>query len=187
LKYGKNTALLAAASAMLALGACASRGDGSWVGAYRAAGTLAQAQLQARSGSSVSGRIAFREDASRVIARFEISGLRPGSEHGFHVHEKGDCSAADATSAGGHFNPGKGRHGHHALAGRHAGDMPNLRADSAGIVRGEITLADLTLDRGTHGIIGRSIVIHRDPDDYQSQPAGNSGPRIACGVIVASK
>jgi len=179
--------LFAATIASLVLGACASRGDGSWVDAHRAGGIGAHAQLQARSGSSVAGRIAFREDAGRVVVRFEVSGLRPGSEHGFHVHQKGDCSAADATSAGGHFNPGNHQHGHHSLANRHAGDMPNLRADSAGMVRGEITLADLTVSPGPNSLIGRSVVIHRDPDDYRSQPAGNSGPRVACGIIAASK
>lgn len=176
--------LLLATSVFLVLNACASRSDGSWVQAYKGGGVGAHAQLQARSGSSVSGRIAFREDAGRVIARFEVSGLRSGSEHGFHVHEKGDCSASDATSAGGHFNPGKYKHGHHSMANRHAGDMPNLRADSTGTVRGEITLADLTVSPGPNSVVGRSVVIHRDPDDYRSQPAGNSGPRIACGVVL---
>ncbi|MEK9776099.1 MAG: superoxide dismutase family protein, partial [Quisquiliibacterium sp.] len=137
--------------------------------------------MLARSGSAVVGRVAFREESGRVIARFEFSGLRPNSEHGFHVHANGDCSAPDASSAGGHFNPGKSKHGHHAVVKKHAGDLPNLRTDGEGIVRGEIPVSLLTVSPGAYSVVGRAVVIHRDPDNYRSQPAGKSGPRIACG------
>jgi Cu-Zn family superoxide dismutase len=122
-------------------------------------------------------------DKLRVQAR--IAGLTPG-EHGFHVHEAGDCSAPDASSAKGHFNPAGKQHGHHGGGERHAGDMPNLVADAAGnaTVNGEVTL--LSLGNDANGIINRSVVIHADPDDYKSQPAGNSGKRVACGTIRAA-
>jgi Cu-Zn family superoxide dismutase len=111
-------------------------------------------------------------------------GLTPG-EHGFHVHEVGDCSAPDATSAKGHFNPAGKQHGHHDGMDRHAGDMPNLKADAQGNASfsGELTL--LSLGSDANGIVGRAVVIHADPDDYRSQPAGNSGKRVACGTIKA--
>jgi Cu-Zn family superoxide dismutase len=102
------------------------------------------------------------------------------------VHEVGDCSAADATSAKGHFNPAGKSHGHHGGAERHAGDMPNLRADASGSASYAGELSMLSLGGDANGIVGRSVVIHADPDDYKSQPAGNSGKRVACGVIRAS-
>jgi Cu-Zn family superoxide dismutase len=115
----------------------------------------------------------------------QLTGLAPNSEHGFHVHEKGDCSAPDATSAGPHFNPGGAQHGRPGSGMHHMGDLMNLRADAKGAVSAEVELAGLTLSPGPNSIVGRALVVHRDPDDYASQPAGNSGPRIACGVITA--
>jgi Cu-Zn family superoxide dismutase len=117
----------------------------------------------------------------------EIRGLKPNAEHGFHVHEKGDCSAPDATSAGGHFNPAAKPHAHHSLAERHAGDMPNLLADANGVAKYRFESEAFTVAAGPASVIGRGMVVHRDPDDYKTQPAGNSGPRVACGVIAAAK
>ena len=108
----------------------------------------------------------------------------PFRQHGFHVHEVGDCSAADASSAKGHFNPAGKGHGHHHGPERHAGDLPNLVADAAGRATYRAEVDMLTLDKGPMGIVGRSLVVHADPDDYRSQPAGNSGKRVACGVIA---
>ena len=144
--------------------------------------TTASATLEARSGSSVSGIVSFSARGDKVFVDARVSGLTPG-EHGFHVHEVGDCSAADATSAKGHFNPAGKPHGHHGGAERHAGDMPNLRADAAGNASYAGELSQLSLGNDANGIIGRSVVIHADPDDFKSQPAGNSGKRVACGVI----
>lgn len=136
-------------------------------------------QLSARSGSTVSGTVSFRPVYGGVLVEANFAGLTPG-EHGFHIHDVGDCSAADASSAKGHYNPtGKG-HGHHAGANRHAGDMPNLVANAAGEARLSTEVKELTIAE----IIGRSVVVHADPDDYASQPAGNSGKRVACGVIT---
>lgn len=144
---------------------------------------LASATLMARSGSQVGGQVEFyaAADALRVEARF--NGL-PAGEHGFHIHEVGDCSAPDAASAKGHFNPTAMEHGHYLGAPHHAGDLPNLKADAGGEASATFTLAGAAL-AGPNGIIGRALVVHADPDDYKSQPAGNSGKRIACGIIVA--
>ena len=140
-----------------------------------------QARLEPKSGSSVGGTVSFTQSGGAVLVSASLTGLKPNAEHGFHIHEKGDCSAADATSAGGHFNPAAAAHGHRGAA-HHAGDMPNIRADAGGNARYEARLEGVTLD-GPQGLAGRSVVVHRDPDDYKSQPAGNSGPRIACGLI----
>jgi Cu-Zn family superoxide dismutase len=163
---------LSAFSAVL-LGACATP----------AMGPSASADLQARSGSTVAGKISFAEKDGRLRVEAMVSGLTPG-EHGFHVHEAGDCSAPDASSAKGHFNPMAKAHGHHASEEHHGGDMPNLIANARGEAKYSADLRGLSLT-GPTGVVGRSVVIHADPDDYKSQPAGNSGKRIACGVIAA--
>ena len=151
------------------------------------AGTLggpsASATLAAKSGSMVSGNVDFREKDGKLLIEAKVAGLTPG-EHGFHVHEVGDCSAPDAASAKGHFNPAGKMHGRYDQAEHHGGDMPNLLADAQGVAQYSAEVGGLTLS-GPMGVVGRSIVIHADPDDYHSQPAGNSGKRVACGVIVA--
>ncbi len=174
LNHAVRIACIAAAGSLLA--ACAS---------MESAGPKASAKLEPRSGSSVSGTVNFQAVGQKLRVEGRIAGLTPG-EHGFHVHEAGDCSAADATSAKGHFNPAAKPHGHHGSAERHAGDMPNLVADSYGnaTVSGEVSM--LTLGSDASSIMNRSVVIHADPDDYKSQPAGNSGKRVACGVIRAA-
>lgn len=137
---------------------------------------VAEANVEARSGSSVAGTVTFAPAADKVRVEVHLSGLTPGA-HGFHVHEAGDCSAADASSAKGHFNPAAKPHG------EHAGDMMNLIADASGNANTDFELAQFSLSEGENGIIGRSVVVHADPDDYKSQPAGNSGKRVACGTI----
>ena len=143
------------------------------------------AVLQPRSGSTVSGTVRLVEKAGQVHAHVDLAGLPPDSVHGFHVHDKGDCSAPDAASAGGHFNPGSTAHGQAGPGVHHAGDVPSLKADGAGRVRAEFDIAGVTLGEGPTSILGRSLVVHRDADDYTTQPSGNSGPRVACGVIGA--
>lgn len=145
-------------------------------------GPRAAAKLDAKSDSAVRGIVSFttQEDGSLKVF-VDATGLIPG-EHGFHVHEVGDCRAPDASSAKGHFNPGGKAHGFHAGPERHAGDMPNIAADNYGTVRTTFVVTGLSLS-GENTIVGRSVIVHADPDDYKSQPAGNSGKRIACGVI----
>ena len=169
----KSIVLLGAISLGLITG-CASMNQGS----------AARADMVARSGSTVSGTVTFTSVAGGLQVNAIIAGLTPG-EHGFHIHEAGDCSAADASSAKGHFNPTGKAHGHHGGDTRHAGDMPNLIANAQGQASFSAKIMGLELS-GNTGIIGRSVVIHADPDDYKSQPAGNSGKRVACGVVAAN-
>jgi superoxide dismutase, Cu-Zn family len=169
-------AALAAAS-LLSLGGCASLGGGS------AATAVA---LQSRSGSSVTGSLQLRDSAAGLRITGEVRGLKPDAEHGFHIHEKGDCSAPDAASAGGHFNPAGAPHGRMGAGAHHAGDMPNIKANAQGVAKVDQTVAGVTLAAGPNGAAGRALVVHRDPDDYSSQPAGNAGPRVACGVVPAA-
>lgn len=165
--------LTACAATLSLLAGCAS---------MEAAGPKAEAMLESRSDSTVTGTVSFQASGNKVRVEARVAGLTPG-EHGFHVHEVGDCSAADASSAKGHFNPASKTHGHHGSAERHAGDMPNLVADSAGRATLAVELEMLALTEAAGGILKRSVVIHADADDYKSQPAGNSGKRVACGVI----
>ncbi len=145
------------------------------------------AMLEPRSGSQVSGRVSFKPVGDKLLVEAYVTGLTPG-EHGFHVHEGGDCSALDASGAKGHFNPAGMPHGHHHrmhYTQRHAGDLPNLVADASGQAYYRAEVTGLRVDGSALGLIGRSVIVHADADDYQSQPAGNSGRRIACGVIKA--
>lgn len=130
----------------------------------------------------VQGKLRFVDTGYVVQVTGEVSGLKPGALHGFHVHEHGDCSAPDASSAGGHFNPTGAPHGAHGHGHHHAGDMPQLLADAKGVAKVSFTSHSLKL-AGAHSIVGKSVIVHRDPDDPKAQPAGNSGPRVACGVI----
>ncbi len=163
--------------ALAGLAACATLGIGA---------PSARATLEPRSGSAASGEVKFTQVDGKLRLAGEIRGLRPNSNHGFHVHENGDCSAADATSAGGHFNPAGVPHGQMGAGAHHAGDLPNLVADARGVARVDLEVSGLSLSAGDRtSVLNRALVVHRDPDDYRSQPAGNSGARIACGVIRA--
>lgn len=171
----KKISLILSASAIFTLMGCQSMEHG--------AGQKASANLDSRSGSSTKGMVNFVWQGNDVLVTGNFSGLKPNAEHGFHVHEKGDCSAADATSAGGHFNPDTKPHGVPGSGANHAGDMPNIKSDANGNAVYSAKLGGFAVNNGPTGILGKSVVIHRDPDDYKSQPAGNSGPRIACGLI----
>jgi superoxide dismutase, Cu-Zn family len=147
--------------------------------------TTAAAKLAPTAGNRAAGTVTFARDGDRVRVVARITGLTPGM-HGFHIHEKGDCTAADAMSAGGHFNPTNKPHGNPAAADHHGGDMPMLEADAAGNASLDATLDTIQLDGSANGIVGRAVVVHKDPDDYKTQPTGNSGARVACGVIAAA-
>jgi Cu-Zn family superoxide dismutase len=147
------------------------------------AGKHARANLDAKSGSQVAGNVNFAERGDKVLVSVKVSGLKPNSQHGFHVHEKGDCSSADALTAGGHFNPDGNPHGHAGQAKRHAGDLVNLVADGKGESAVSFEVDTIRLDEGKYGILNRAVIIHTNPDDYVSQPVGNAGGRIACGLI----
>ena len=164
----------AALPLVIALSACA--GGGSGYGS-------AEAELKPTQGNKASGTVSFKQEGSNVMVRARLSGLTPGA-HGFHIHDKGDCSAPDATSAGGHFNPGGKAHGHPDHADHHAGDMPQLMADAAGNATLTASLPGLTIGEGAANIVGRGVIVHAAPDDFKTQPTGNSGARVACGVIT---
>lgn len=147
-------------------------------------GPSAEALLQPTRGFDVRGTVTFRQAGDKVQVVAKVSGLTPGN-HGFHIHEKGDCSAPDAMSAGGHFNPSGKPHGHPHQAEHHAGDMPMLEADRSGNATLTTELDAISVREGASGIVDRSVIVHVSPDDFKTQPTGNSGARMACGVIAA--
>lgn len=148
------------------------------------AGGRASAQLQARSGSSVAGTVWFAAQGSGTVkVEARVSGLTPNQQHAFHVHEKGDCSAPDGMSAGGHFNPMGHPHGAPGQM-RHAGDMPSLQADASGSATASFTLDGISVGTGPADVVGKALIVHAQPDDYKTQPTGNAGGRIACGIIA---
>lgn len=146
---------------------------------------IAVCEVSPTQGNKVKGKVVFTQQANGVQIEANFTGLTPGL-HGFHVHEKGDCSAHDASSAGGHFNPTNKHHGGPDDEDRHVGDFGNVEADDEGV--GHYSRLDKVISlNGPDSIVGKSIVIHKDPDDLHTQPTGNSGARIGCGVIVIQK
>jgi Cu-Zn family superoxide dismutase len=135
--------------------------------------------------NSVHGTINFVQDGEAVRVQGTLEGLSPGL-HGFHIHEKGDCSAKDGSSAGPHFNPTKAPHGGPTSAQHHAGDFGNIEANGSGVAKINNVFTWLSL-HGENSIIGRGLIVHANPDDMQSQPAGNAGGRIGCGVIQSTQ
>lgn len=147
-------------------------------------GPAATAELQPTRGSTVTGKVHFVQDAHGMVkVSGQVSGLQPNTEHGFHIHETGNCASADGSSAGGHFNPGRTAHGKHGHGVQHAGDLPNLRANANGMAVVQYETAQISLGQGSNNIAGRALIVHAQPDDYQSQPTGNAGARLACAVI----
>jgi superoxide dismutase, Cu-Zn family len=144
----------------------------------------ATASLKDQQGQDV-GTVELRQTPTGVHIIANLTNL-PAGEHGFHIHETGTCEG-DFTSAGGHYNPGGAEHGYHSEGGPHAGDLPNIHVPESGELTVEYVNDRVSLEEGAEGTLfdddGSAIVIHANPDDYQSQPAGDAGPRIACGVI----
>jgi len=145
----------------------------------------ATAALQPTKGNKAFGEATFEQAGDKVRVIVFAQGLRPDAEHGFHIHEAGDCSSEDGMSAKGHFNPHGKPHGDPKSAERHAGDLPSLKAAKDGRARLDVTVDAITLGAGAASIVGRGLIIHADPDDYKTQPTGNAGARLACGVIKA--
>ena len=158
---------------ILALSACATSGPGP----------TATGVLRPTNGNSVTGTVTFKQLGDSVLVAGTIAGLKPNQEHGFHVHEKGDCSSGDGLSTGGHFNPELKVHGAHGQGSHHAGDLPSLKADADGKADVNFTSKTISVVSGATQIIGRGLIVHRDPDDFKTQPTGNAGPRLACAVI----
>ena len=147
----------------------------------------AQATLQAKSGSNVSGSVTLNQTDSGLRIKADVSGLTPNTEHGFHIHAGDKCNTPDASSAGPHFNPTDKPHGEPESIHSHAGDLPNLKANDQGVATLTTVSPTVSLISGqANNVMGRTVVVHADPDDHHSQPAGNAGARVACGVIVAT-
>ena len=148
--------------------------------------SAASVNLASASGSLVSGKLSLMPMDDGVHLTGEIGGLKPNSSHGIHIHEKGDCSAADASSAGGHFNPSSEAHGKVDQSVHHGGDMNNISANAEGIATVDVHASGVVLGGGVaNDAVGKAVIVHADPDDYTSQPSGNAGARVACGVIAA--
>ena len=145
----------------------------------------ATAQLQPTKGNKTFGEATFEQVGDKVRVVIFVQGLKPGQEHGLHIHEAGDCSSGDGMSTKGHFNPFGKPHANYASAERHAGDLPSLKANKSGRANVQIDLDIITVTPGPASIIGRGLIVHAAPDDYKTQPTGNAGARLACGVIRA--
>lgn len=148
----------------------------------------AVAVLASASGSLVSGSVTLTPMGKGLHLTGEIGGLPANGTHAFHIHEKGDCSAADASSAGPHFNPFNTAHGRAGSGAHHAGDMNNLTANAEGVAKVDAHIEGVTLGGGAiNDVAGRALIVHAAPDDYASQPAGNAGARVACGLIKVTQ
>ncbi len=147
----------------------------------------AVAVVNPASGSTCKGTVRITQTASSLMIVADIEGLAPKSKHAFHVHEFGDCSAPDATSAGSHYDPVQTKH--HGMPNdkmSHAGDMGNIEADENGRAHYELVLEGATIDGTQSPVLGRAVIVHANVDDF-SQPVGNAGGRIGCGVIGLAK
>ena len=189
------------AAALAACGGGSSSGDNAAAEADRAGETAtsmpatetpaaaaagASAMLEPTEGNQTRGELRFAAVGDRIEVTGTISGLPGNSTHGFHVHETGDCSAPDATSAGGHFNPASTDHGRVGQGEHHAGDSDNITADADGNATVQGWLEGATVgDGAATDIVGKAVIVHADEDDYATQPTGNAGDRLACGVIAA--
>ena len=146
----------------------------------------ATAFLDPTKGSNARGTVTFQESGGKVLMIASVTGLKPNQEHGFHIHEKGDCSSGDGMSTGGHFNPLAKQHAHPSTGERHAGDLPALKADASGIATLRQEMDVITVSDGPTSVVGRGMIVHAQPDDYKTQPTGNAGARVACAVIKRS-
>lgn len=139
----------------------------------------------AAAGLNPMGKVVFTQTGSgKVMVEATITGLKPNSEHGFHVHATPDCSG-DGMATGAHFNPDGYAHTHPGQPFRHAGAMFNLRTDAQGVGQLRQDVSSISLHAGKYSIVGLPLITHLNADDYRSQPLGNAGARIACGLITA--
>jgi superoxide dismutase, Cu-Zn family len=144
----------------------------------------ATAELRPTTGNKALGEVTFEElGGGKVRLVVQVIGLKPDQEHGFHIHEAGDCSSGDGMSAKGHFNPFGKPHGMPSSMESHAGDLPSLKSDKGGRARLDVEVSGITVSHGPGNIIGRGLIVHAQPDDHKTQPTGNAGARLACAVI----
>jgi len=149
--------------------------------------TEAVAVVHPTTGNAAHGWMRFTQTADGMHVTGEIQGLKPNAKHAFHIHEFGDCTSGDGKSAGSHYNPEGHPHAGPDASMRHAGDLGNLEADASGVAHYDRTIAGLTVGGVNNPVIGRSVIIHAGEDDFATQPTGNAGDRIGCGVIGVAK
>jgi Cu-Zn family superoxide dismutase len=125
----------------------------------------------------------LKQEGDHVAVTVRVDGLAPNHENGMHIHEKGDCSSPDASSAGEHLNPTSARHGPQDKE-HHLGDLPSLKSDGSGKAQAHFDVPGTLAGSGASDLIGKAIVVHANPDDFATQPSGASGARIACGVVL---
>lgn len=141
----------------------------------------AVAVIHPTEGNKASGTVTFTESGDGVQVEAEIEGVDEGN-HGFHIHQYGDCTAPDGTSAGGHYNPEDNQHAGPDAENRHVGDMGNIEAGADGMATKSYVDSVITLN-GPNSIIGHAVIVHAGEDDLKSQPTGDAGSRLGCGVI----
>jgi Cu-Zn family superoxide dismutase len=197
MRFRTISSVVLGAAAALVLGCSSTSSSGS--GAAPAAGSsatvpaasaappasaaTAKATLESKSGSTVTGTATFTEESGgRVRVHVHIENAPPGT-HGLHVHEKGDCSDPEAKSAGGHFNPGGMPHAGPMAQQRHAGDLGNIEIGPSGKGDLDVRTDMLTVAPGPNSVVGRAVIFHEKADDLTTQPTGNAGGRLACGVV----
>lgn len=180
----RTPAILLAAILCLALAGCG--GDRHDAPPPPPTATAAIAVITPITGYTASGTVRFVQEHGQVRVVADLTGLSPG-KHGFHIHEFGDATAPDLASTGGHFDAGGHPHGGPESASRHTGDLGNLVADASGHAHLEAVLPGATLTGATGAIVGRALIVHEREDDLTSQPSGNSGGRIAYGIIGIAK
>ena len=168
-------------AAMLAAGACLAEGKKTGAATQTMPAGKSSVQIEGRSGSTLTGTAEFMVHGGQMMITVNVKGAPPGT-HAVHIHEKGDCSAPDASSAGGHFNPAGHQHGAPDAKEHHAGDLGNMEVKADGTGSLMIHSSDLSLE-GASSILGRAIIVHEKSDDFMTQPTGNAGGRIGCGVI----
>jgi len=179
----KIVRILLAAAPLALLAACGStKASSPDATAAHPAGPTATASIEGRSGSSLTGTATFTQNGDAVHVIVDVTNA-PEGVHAVHLHEKGDCSAPDATSAGGHFNPGHMEHGSPDAASHHAGDFGNMTVGGDGHGHLELDTRMLTVTPGERSVAGRAVVVHAKEDDMKTQPTGNAGGRIGCGVV----
>ena len=148
----------------------------------RRRGRWGVAMIEPTKGNTAKGKVTFQQMGDKVKVTAEITGLKPNAKHGFHVHEGSECGE-DGMAAKGHYNPDKQPHGGPNTPQHHAGDLGNLEADKDGVAHFELTVDYFSVNGEKNPVAGRALVVHGGEDDLKTQPTGNSGARIGCGVI----
>lgn len=179
----KKSLVVGCASALLWAAPALVRGDQHQTGKTMG-GMMAMADLRPAPGSQVSGTVRFFQRGNRVTIVADVRGLQPNSTHGFHIHQNGECTPPDFTSAGDHFNPTNQPHAGPDSPQRHVGDLGNLETGASGRAYKRMTVENMTLGEGATSVMGKAVIVHANRDDLKSQPSGDAGDRIACAIIT---